>query len=295
MTRTRGLSLREGDWHDFEVLETHGAGIDGDAAMSVRLTCDGINGDAFPLNAADGSARRRALALSPWPSLPEDAASSAVSRAVDLVAGEKYWLQLECTMGSARRRRRRRRRRRARRRRRRRRAAVAAAAAGRLRQPAAVQPVGPEQGGERRQPRRLPERQDEQVGLGVPELLWLPRLGQRAATASTTADITARARLQAARAAGGRRGAAHPRRSSEGARRRRAPSVCASSHRRCRAPRHSPRAAGLRASTAASAPTRRAVLRLRTRPSAARRSTRRAMSAYPRSPHSPTGASAPAG
>ena len=100
VTRTRGLSLREGDWHDFEVLETHGAGIDGDAAMSVRLTCDGINGDAFPLNAADGSARRRALALSPWPSLPEDAASSAVSRAVDLVAGEKYWLQLECTMGS---------------------------------------------------------------------------------------------------------------------------------------------------------------------------------------------------
>ena len=43
------------------------------------------------------------------------------------------------------------------------RAATAAAAAGRLRQPAAVQPVGPEQGGERRQPRRLPERQDEQV------------------------------------------------------------------------------------------------------------------------------------
>ena len=36
VTRTRGLSLREGDWHDFEVLETHGAGIDGDDSLDVR-------------------------------------------------------------------------------------------------------------------------------------------------------------------------------------------------------------------------------------------------------------------
>ena len=164
MTRTRGLSLR-GDWHDFEVLETHGAGIDGDAAMSVRLTCDGINGDAFPLNAADGSARRPRAALSPWPSLlktpppppsprrrprrrrkvlapARGTMGSDAPAAGGAAAAERAAVAAAAC------------------------AAVAAAAAGRLRQPAAVQPVGPEQGGERRQPRRLPERQDEQVGLG---------------------------------------------------------------------------------------------------------------------------------
>ena len=61
------------------------------------MSCPGIPsnqppGDPFPINTNDPSRRRLHRA---WPA---DASSSAFSRRVELVAGERYWMQLECQM-----------------------------------------------------------------------------------------------------------------------------------------------------------------------------------------------------
>ena len=70
-----------------------------DRSISVVLTCPGIPGSAFPINIEDPSPRRRQSAFEPWPRWPGHASSPAVSRALQLVAGQRYWLHLQCSMG----------------------------------------------------------------------------------------------------------------------------------------------------------------------------------------------------
>lgn len=92
----RTVSLISNQWHTFELL--HHDSANSPAKLSARLHCPGIPGDAFPINAADLSPRRRNRAYNPWPAWPADPANTtAVSRPVDLVAGQRYWMHLECT------------------------------------------------------------------------------------------------------------------------------------------------------------------------------------------------------
>ena len=91
----RTVSLIAGQWHAFELLHYDSAYLP--ATLSARLYCPDIPGDAFPMNTADPSPRRRNLAYHPWPVWPaSEVDSTAVSRPVDLVAGQRYWMYLEC-------------------------------------------------------------------------------------------------------------------------------------------------------------------------------------------------------
>ena len=89
----RTISLIADQWHSFVLLHSGGFG----STLTAKLQCPGIPGDVFPMNSADPSTRRRNRALRPWPTWPEDANSTTVSRPVALVAGQRYWMQLECT------------------------------------------------------------------------------------------------------------------------------------------------------------------------------------------------------
>jgi hypothetical protein len=89
----RTISLIADQWHSFVLLHSGGFG----STLTAKLQCPGIPGDLFPMNSADPSTRRRNRAFQPWPTWPEGANSTAVSRPVALVAGQRYWMQLECT------------------------------------------------------------------------------------------------------------------------------------------------------------------------------------------------------
>ncbi len=95
--QARTVSLIAGQWHDFELL--HHRGTEGNRMLDLRLSCPGSPSDApFPVNEHDASRRRLHRSHRSWPTWPGHASSSAVSRAVDLVAGQRYWMQLECDM-----------------------------------------------------------------------------------------------------------------------------------------------------------------------------------------------------
>ena len=79
----RQVSLLADQWYSYELLH-YGTQV------SLRMQCPGIDGDAFPINAADQSPSRRARAHQPWPTWPEDADSPAVSPPVYLVGGQRY-------------------------------------------------------------------------------------------------------------------------------------------------------------------------------------------------------------
>ena len=77
---------------------------EGNRKLEVQLSCPGDAsnlppGTPFPTGTSDPSLRRRNRAHPEWPRWPSAAASPAVSRVVPLVAGERYWLHLECEMG----------------------------------------------------------------------------------------------------------------------------------------------------------------------------------------------------
>ena len=76
---------------------------EGNRKLEVQLSCPGDAsnlppGTPFPTGTSDPSLRRRNRAHPEWPRWPSAAASPAVSRVVPLVAGERYWLHLECEM-----------------------------------------------------------------------------------------------------------------------------------------------------------------------------------------------------
>ena len=73
--------------------------VEGSKRLAVLLSCPAIPGDAFPINIDDPQPRRRNMAFQPWPVSAEYANSTAVSRPLELVAGERYWLHLECIAG----------------------------------------------------------------------------------------------------------------------------------------------------------------------------------------------------
>ena len=105
-TSRRVVSFVADQWYDFQLI--HYQGVYPAASLSVRLNCTFIPGDAFPINSADPSPMRRGRAYHPWP-WPQDrqhqqqdqANQSAASSPVRLVAGRRYWMQLECTKGSS--------------------------------------------------------------------------------------------------------------------------------------------------------------------------------------------------
>ena len=76
---------------------------EGNRKLELLLSCPGVPsnlppGDPFPISTNDPSRRRRHRAQPAWPRWPAAVASPAVSRAVALVTGERYWLHLECKM-----------------------------------------------------------------------------------------------------------------------------------------------------------------------------------------------------
>ena len=106
----RTVSLSGGQTYAFELLHYEASAATGLGARSVdvRLSCPGVPsssvyGNALPADATDPSAPRLSLGLQPWPrhsqTFGSAAPSSAVSRAVSLVAGSRYYLHLTCTSG----------------------------------------------------------------------------------------------------------------------------------------------------------------------------------------------------
>ena len=103
---TRKVSMVADQWLPFELIHYDQGAYGTHPSISARMHCptpsptsnpSGIDGDSFPINLADPSARRRARAHHPWPVWPEDADSAAVSPPVDLVSGQRIWLHLECS------------------------------------------------------------------------------------------------------------------------------------------------------------------------------------------------------
>lgn len=104
------VSLTGGQTYAFELLHFEASAETGlgPRSVDVRLSCPGVPssssyGNTLPADVTDISARRLSLGLQPWPRhsrpLGNAAPSSAVSRAVSLVAGERYYLHLTCASG----------------------------------------------------------------------------------------------------------------------------------------------------------------------------------------------------
>ena len=100
---TRTISLIADQWHGFEVVHYDAGGKGSVPKLSVRLRCEGVEGDAFPINNADTSPSRRARAHQPWPAIKaaDGDNGAAVSAPVALERGRRYWLQLECSSAAA--------------------------------------------------------------------------------------------------------------------------------------------------------------------------------------------------
>lgn len=97
---SRTISVIAGQWHGFEVVHYDPGAPSSRPGVSAQMRCDGVDGDAFPINLADPSPSRRARAHQPWPPRWADEDEGiAVSAPLALERGRRYWLQLEC--GSA--------------------------------------------------------------------------------------------------------------------------------------------------------------------------------------------------
>ena len=99
------VSLVSNQQHAFELLHEQRA----ESAVTFKtrrvralLSCPGVPGTSFPINVDEPSPRRRQSAQHPWPSWPEHSNSTALSRPLQLVAGRRYWLSLECAAGEKR-------------------------------------------------------------------------------------------------------------------------------------------------------------------------------------------------